>query len=254
MRTFIFKFLIRTRQNIFRSSAQRGCASEEWEGTHSARLIELESARADKWTAPVRRSGFSAEKHACFEKGSAERAFTLIEVLVSVSIFAMVMLVATGSVFSIVEANKKTHTLKSVMTNLNFALESMAREIRVGNTYSCDGIGDCINGGTTFQFKANRDINGDGAYDSTDQVIYAVGSGRITKRILGSGPNSNASPIPITAAEISIQAMKFYVVGSAAADNKQPKVVITIQGYSGTGTTRSDFNIETTLSQRAIDS
>ena len=184
------------------------------------------------------------------------KGFTLIEVLVSVSLFSIVMLISTGAVFSIVEANKKTHSLKSVMTNLNFALESMMREIRVGRSYSCDGGGDCaINGGTRFTFKANRDINGSGGYDASDQMEYRfdVASGSITRQILGGGPNGNVAPVRITASEITIESMKFYVLGTGSTDQKQPKVVITVQGYSGTGSTRSDFNIQTTVSQRPID-
>ncbi len=190
------------------------------------------------------------------EKGRID-GFTLIEVLVSVSIFSMVMLISTGAVFSIVEANKKTHSLKSVMTNLNFALESMMREIRVGRSYSCNGGGDCETlGGTTFTFKANRDINGSGGYDSSDRMEYAFDSanGSITRQILGGGPNGNATPVRITASEIVIESMKFYVLGTGTSDKKQPKVVITVQGHSGVGSTRSDFNIQTTVSQRPIDS
>ena len=182
-----------------------------------------------------------------------DRAFTLIEVLVSVSIFALVMLVATGSVFSIVQANKKTHTLKSVMTNLNYALEAMTRDIRVGFKYTCDGSGDCsTNPGTRLTFKANRDIDGDGSYDATnlnDQIEYTLTSGKITKSILG----TNSSTWNVTADEITIQSLKFYVIGTGTTDGKQPKVVITLQGYAGIGNTRSEFNIQTTISQRAID-
>jgi prepilin-type N-terminal cleavage/methylation domain-containing protein len=177
-------------------------------------------------------------------------AFTLIEVLVSVSIFALVMLVATGSVFSIVQANKKTHTLKSVMTNLNFALESVTRDLRVGTRYICDNVGDCQSGGTVLRYKANRDVDGDGVYVSGDAIEYSLASGRIMKRVYGTIP----STLAITAEEITIESMMFYVTGTGSADSKQPKAVMTIQGYAGVGTTRSDFNIQTTISQRAIDS
>ncbi|MEK7596586.1 MAG: hypothetical protein AAB450_00505, partial [Patescibacteria group bacterium] len=49
--------------------------------------------------------------------------------------------------------------------------------------------------------------------------------------------------------------VKFYVIGTqpSPADTKQPKVVITIRGYAGAGNTKSDFNIQTTISQRSID-
>lgn len=192
-----------------------------------------------------------------FLRSPRSAAFTLIEVLVSVSIFATVMLIATGAVFSIVDANKKTHALKSVMTNLNFALESMTRDIRVGSRYSCNNVGDCPAGGTVFLFKANRDVDGDGSYiaaDSNDEIEYSLvtvsGVKRIQKRVLGTIP----STLYITAKEINITGMQFYVVGTGTTDNKQPKIVLTIQGTAGSGRTLSSFNIETTVSQRAIDS
>ena len=176
--------------------------------------------------------------------------FTLIEVLVSVSIFSIVMLVSTGAVFSIVEANKKAHTLKSVMTNLNFALESMARDIRVSSQFSCNGGGDCPSGGTTFSYKANRDVDGDNS--ANDVVEYSLVGEGIQKEISGGAyPNTSI----ITANEIHIILLKFYVIGTqpSPADTKQPKVVITIKGYAGAGNTKSDFNIQTTISQRSID-
>ena len=193
------------------------------------------------------------------------RAFTLIEVLVSISIFSMVMLVATGAVFTIVESNKKTHSLKSVMTNLNFALESIARDMRVGFYYSCissvsapiTDSGDCQTGDNVFRYKANRSVDGDASYDANDandRVEYSLSNERLMKRVYGNGSIATLGSVPITAEEIHIQSMKFYLVGSAGADGKQPKTLITIKGYAGVGPTRSDFDIQTTVSQRAIDS
>lgn len=176
------------------------------------------------------------------------RGFTLVEVLVSVGIFSVVMLIATGSVFTIVSANKKTHTLKSVMTNLNFALEDMAREMRVGSGYQC-GVsgGDCQLGDTIFRFTSNRDLDGVGGNDTME---YSFSGGRLYQRRFGTDP----SPVAITAAEISITSMKFYVIGSGSSDGKQPRVLITIVGSVGVGQSRSTFKIQTTVSQRSIDS
>lgn len=185
-----------------------------------------------------------------------QKGFTLIEVLVSVSIFAITMLVAAGAVFTVVESNKKTHSLKSVMTNLNFALEAMARDIRVGTNYVCNGVGNCESGGTVFRYKANRDIDGSGTYnaaDSEDQAEYTTSGGRLTRRIYGSGPMGALGAVPITAEEIHITSLKFYLSG-AGADGKQPKVLISLQGYAGIGSTKSTFNIQTTITQRSIDS
>lgn len=191
-----------------------------------------------------------------------KKGFTLIEVLVSVSIFAIVMTVATGAVFSIVSANDKTHSLKSVMTNLNFALDSMTRNIRVGTAYRCmdssksivsdPTYGDCVTGNVGLHFTSNI-TNGTDAGTFPLEYSFALdsnGIGRIYRQFIG----PDLSPVPITAQEINITNMKFYVVGSATGDGKQPKMVIVIQGYAGTGATKSSFNIETTVSQRSIDS
>jgi prepilin-type N-terminal cleavage/methylation domain-containing protein len=188
-----------------------------------------------------------------------KKGFTLVEVMVSVSIFALVMLIATGSVFSIVEANKKTHALKSVMTNINFALESMARDIRVGSKYRCISSSsdsgttplDCASGDVVFSFKANRDVSVPAnTFSDTDRIQYWMSGGRIMKRVEGQ------TPLAITAEDVVISGMKFYVLGSAPSpgDVKQPKVIMIIQGYTGEGASRSYFNIETTISQRVIDS
>lgn len=189
-----------------------------------------------------------------------KKAFTLVEVLVSVGIFSIVMLIATGSVFTIVAANKKTHSLKSVMTNLNFALENMAREIRVGTQYSCIDSGgnvvssdpaqyrgDCNSGNVGVRFVSNRNLD---VVPGNDTLEYTFSGGRIYQQRYG----TDISPRAITASEISISSMKFYVIGSNASDGKQPRVLITITGSVGVGEIRSSFKIQTTVSQRSLDS
>ncbi len=71
-----------------------------------------------------------------------QKGFTLIEMIVSLGIFSIVAVVALGALIKIISANKKAQTLQSAMTNLNYALESMSREMRMGNNFSCYGAGD----------------------------------------------------------------------------------------------------------------
>ncbi|MFA6459219.1 MAG: type II secretion system protein [Candidatus Paceibacterota bacterium] len=63
--------------------------------------------------------------------------FTLVEMIVSLGIFSVVAVVALGALVRIITANQKAQSLQSAMTNLNFALEAMSREIRVGSEYNC---------------------------------------------------------------------------------------------------------------------
>lgn len=66
-----------------------------------------------------------------------QHGFTLVEIIVSIAIFIVVAVVALGALLKIIDANKKSESIKSVVTNLNFALDSMARDIRVGSHYIC---------------------------------------------------------------------------------------------------------------------
>lgn len=71
-------------------------------------------------------------------QANSKRGFTLVEIIVSLGIFAVVATVALGALIKIVDANRKAQTLQSAITNLNFALEAMSREMRVGTKYYCE--------------------------------------------------------------------------------------------------------------------
>jgi hypothetical protein len=118
----------------------------------------------------------------------------------------------------------------------------------VGNGFVCPSTGgDCLSGGTGFRFISNRDLDSVGG---NDPVEYTFSNGRIYKQRFG----VDTSPVPVTAEEVVITYMRFYVIGSSAGDLKQPRVVMTISGDVGTGKNKSTFNIQTAISQRSIDS
>lgn len=58
--------------------------------------------------------------------------------IVALGIFSIVAVVALGALVKIISANQKAQTLQSSITNLNFALDAMSRELRVGTAYHCD--------------------------------------------------------------------------------------------------------------------
>lgn len=183
---------------------------------------------------------------------TSKRGFTLVEILVSVMIFSVVMLIAVGALLSMLDANRKAQALKSSINNLSFALENMARQMRAGSSYHC-GTGtltatlDCINGSSQFAFEK---YGGDPA-TANDQVVYRLASSRIERSIDG-----GATYLPITAPEVVVEELMFYVVGAPATDSpkEQPKVIIKIRGYAGENDrTRTQVRLETMVTQRSLD-
>lgn len=178
-------------------------------------------------------------------KRPSQAGFTLIEMIVAVALFSVVMLIAGATLMSLVYANRKAQALQSVMNNLNIALDDMVRNIRAGAEYNCGGPtgGDCSNGGNSFYFTQ---------FGESGQTEYLFGglcpSGRICER------EGNSEPEPITAPEVDITNMEFYVVGTTLGGGQEPKVVIAIQGEAGSQAAASTtFDIQATAVQRVLN-
>ena len=186
--------------------------------------------------------------------GKSDKGFTLVEMIVSAGLFSVVMLVSVTALLSLVDANRKTQALHSVMNNLNIALDSMVRALRMGSVYHCGGgeyslALDCErNGDIVLAFEA---FGGDRT-DAGDQWVYLYDAS--TKRIYKS-ENSGQNSIAITSPSVTIDSMKFYVIGTTPGDTSQPKVVISIKGTAGADKvkTRTTFHIQATAVQRALD-
>ena len=177
------------------------------------------------------------------------RGFTLVELMVSVSVFIIVMVISMGSILSVIDANRKSQSLRSVMDNLNFTIEAMTRNIRFGTNYHCDitqGIvslpRDCSTAASSMSVTSSAGI----------QVVYKLVNGRIARTLNG------GSDYYLTGTDLTVTNLAFRVYGSdyysGGTNLDQPKAIIVIGGYVGTkASTKSTFTIETTVSQRLFD-
>lgn len=173
----------------------------------------------------------------------------MVELLVAISLFTVIAFFSLGALLSIYDANKKSQTSKTVVDNLNLAVENMTRTIRFGSSYHCTNTGD---------LSAPRDCNGN---PPTDNFIAVTFNGTlIAYRLNGTAiqrsdnPNGGESTYKnITSDDTTIEYLRFYVLGSMNPLN-QPYVVAVIKGYVGSKpTTRTTFSIQTLMSQRTLD-
>jgi len=103
------------------------------------------------------------------------RGFTLVEIIVSLGVFSVVAVVALGAMVRIISANKKAQTLQSAMTNLNYALESMSRELRVGTRYYCVADAEAL---IPLRLSVDTDKCPSGA-SSSGGVLLAFNSSKV---------------------------------------------------------------------------
>jgi len=170
--------------------------------------------------------------------------YTLIELMVSMTIFALVMVAATAAYLSFIAYNRQAESTASVMNSLSYSLDSMTREIRSGSNYQVTA--------TTITFANQSDCI----------VTYQLASSAITRTVAqnssGSCPASDlvvASPITDSP---SVVVKNLRIVLRGAVSGYQPIVIIAINGYATVPNTGSNpvqipFQIETAATERLPD-
>lgn len=192
------------------------------------------------------------------------RGFTLIELLVAVSLFTIVTLIAINSLLKLAEVNDKGSAIVTAINNLEYAIDDMGRTLRVGTHYHCRGSGlESLPDPSTLESQQGTDCTGgNGSIEFVDEQGRSVRyfwdsqSGAI-RRITKLEGDSSIGPFSLTAPEINVTGLKFYVSGALPyPDLYQPRALVVIKGRTRLPGLRDDeqvdFNLQTTVSMRSI--
>ncbi|MCX6736229.1 MAG: type II secretion system protein [Candidatus Parcubacteria bacterium] len=189
---------------------------------------------------------------------AADGGFTIVELLVSVALFATVIIAVSGSFLVIVDSYKKITAQRENIDNLSTSLESMVRGLKTGMNFHCEVTPpasapadiatprDCASGGKYIAFKRVTDNN---------IIQYKFESGRLWR----SDNFATFYPVTDDPSIMQVGLFNFYVVGTTpltdtGVDITQPKVNIVMKGTVGGQLKRSSsFNIQTTITQRRPD-
>lgn len=207
-------------------------------------------------------------------KKNNQQAFTLIEIMVSISIFLVVMTIVLGALLSIIDGNKKTQAINSVSNNLSSALESMIRDIKTGYQYKCGVSHGTVIAGTesstcdpataidTISFISTiSSTPRAGQYWLSDPdpvtgrrgIIKFFCPANIDNPSVNCKIGSNYETLVITSPEIDVQELNFYVNVPDSGEG-QPGVFVVIKGTAYINKTQySDFHVQTFISQRVLN-
>lgn len=188
--------------------------------------------------------------HIQSRKNVNQAGFTLVELMVSLALFIIVVLALIGSLYTVNDASRKVQAMRTVMDNLNFAMESISRTVRTSEQIVCSGTG-----------SANCPIDESGGYEISmnstlgerQQVFYRWNSSNksVEKKTINLNDAGSTDWQSITSPEISIDHMVFYVDGAELGDSKQPSVAVQLDGVASVPNgSPIPFSIQTYLSQR----
>ena len=176
-------------------------------------------------------------------KLKASEGYSLIELMVAIGVFAIVVTVMSGMFAISLRGQGKSSTMQNVGDNVRYAMEVMAKEMRMGTIKTKAGF--ILNSSSDIQFRSNM--------PNRNSAIVQFYLDTATNQIMFDDDINDAlPPEPITSANIAVNTLIFDVSG--VSFSSQPRITIVIQAASvGTAAdieTRMD--IQTTISPRSL--
>lgn len=199
-----------------------------------------------------------------------QRGFTLVEMIVSLALFAVVSTMSVGTVVVLLDGNRELRDEQATIGNVQFALDAMTRDIRTGYDYICEtrngGGGppnsifgsnhnsltapdDCVNGLNSGNPNARHGVSfiiADSGSGSPQRMAYYYDrdEASIFRRVGDNDPES------ILSESIVLNDANFFVTGTSDTDETQPTVTVRLEVEAEDGI---PFELQTAVTQRFLD-
>lgn len=193
--------------------------------------------------------------------------FTIIETMVSISLFLIIVMAGMTALLNANALHQKSRNMRSIMDSLSFIVEDISRNLREGYGYRCitadsdmaSGVIATTISGQSCYGIAFESANGNKTL-STDQWVYVLGTKTIESTSVEGIFKSTDGASTFTALNpeeivIDLTASSFSVLGAEppSGDSQQPFVIIKLVGTITSKGIVTPFYLQTSASQRLID-
>ena len=185
---------------------------------------------------------------------TTKQGFTLIEVMVSVTIFTIITTIGLGALLSTVTASRQAQAERSALDSLNFVVDAMSREIRTGSKYSPSGLPASgptgNNGASSVNFSF---VNQDGC-DVTYALDTSGSSGFIKRRRSDACGDGTFHALTDTRI-LNVTGLLFRVRGAnnTVSDTEQPFVTFTVSADARSSQQEASIVLQSSVTQRLLD-
>lgn len=191
------------------------------------------------------------------QKNRNQNGFTLVELMIATSLFTIIMLMGIGSLIVSSDSARASQKLRIAVDNVNFAMESMTRELRTGSYFYCGGnmtpnsYLDCTNSTPaeiiTFNPQFVPGAPSRVGYYMEKRENSETYTLRRCEELFPSGCSDIVSP------NVDVRSLKFIVKGSDPADKIQPSVQIFMSGVVKVKNVEVPFSLQSMASQRSAE-
>lgn len=179
-------------------------------------------------------------------KSKKEKGFTLVELLVSVTIFAIVLGVIGNIFMTSFQSQRRSLALGTIFDQTSFLMEYLSRSLRMARK---DLTGACITTGTNYQLtRSGRGIKFINSQSVCQEFYWDLAANRLKE-------NKGGTEQYLTASNSEVVAFNINLTGESQTDDKQPRVTffLNLRNSGSRSESRPSLQIQTTLSQRKLD-
>jgi prepilin-type N-terminal cleavage/methylation domain-containing protein len=182
------------------------------------------------------------------------RAFTLIEIMVAVGIFAILLTTFTGFFLSAVQAQRKALASQELIDNVSYNLEYMSRAIRMARK---DMAGSCLTG-AKYNYETNAERNKIRFlnYQNKCQEFFLDGNQLKERKSTNNSEANFEAPLPLT--PVNLEVVSFQLGpsdswGQGQETQSRVTLYLEIKGKGEKPELQPSIKIQTTISQRNLN-
>lgn len=183
---------------------------------------------------------------------NSRNGYSLIELLVAIGVFATVVSVASGAFAISLKGQKKTVTLQNTADGARYAMEVMAKELRmmsVDRPITVDNNGGACSFNCRIRFSSNMPHR-------NPTAVLEFYFNPATGKIMFDDDIADGLSLPaesITSSNIRVTSLVFDASGIPVSSTVQPRVTVIAQMESvAAADVSTSINVQTTISPRTL--
>lgn len=168
------------------------------------------------------------------------KGFTIVELLIAITLFTVLLGITSGVFIQSLRSQRNLTAFIAANSNASLTIEQITREARTGKDF-------CVNENDGCRTDAGvyKEIIFTNA--KNEKVKYELG-GKSVMRSLNS-----QTPIPVTADNVDIQTLSFYIDGNQPGDGKNSRITMALKvSAAGLPFSESVINLQTTVTPRTL--